>query len=92
MLSKGIYSIPCPCEAVYNGETGRSVKTRLSEHEPLAKIIFEDTSVIVNYPPYILRKFIEIMEHSNNFNCDIGYPLPSVQNTVLIPQACLLQH
>lgn len=31
--SKGVYKIPCSCGLVYIGETGRSVKTRLTEHE-----------------------------------------------------------
>jgi predicted GIY-YIG superfamily endonuclease len=27
-----VYSIPCDCGKVYIGETGRSVQTRLKEH------------------------------------------------------------
>lgn len=33
LSSKGVYSIPCSCGAVYIGETGRSIKTRLCEHQ-----------------------------------------------------------
>ena len=31
-LIQGVYAIPCSCEKVYIGETGRSMKTRLKEH------------------------------------------------------------
>ena len=30
---KGVYSIPCSCSKPYIGETGRSIVTRLKEHE-----------------------------------------------------------
>ena len=30
--NKGVYSIPCDCGKVYIGETGRSIQTRLKEH------------------------------------------------------------
>ena len=29
---KGVYSIPCSCEKLYIGETGRSMETRFKEH------------------------------------------------------------
>ena len=32
LSSKGVYTIPCSCGAQYIGETGRSIKTRISEH------------------------------------------------------------
>ena len=31
-LLQGVYTIPCSCDKVYIGETGRSIKTRLKEH------------------------------------------------------------
>jgi hypothetical protein len=31
-MHKGVYSIPCSCGKVYIGETGRSMKIRLKEH------------------------------------------------------------
>ncbi|CAG9836786.1 unnamed protein product [Diabrotica balteata] len=33
LSSCGVYSIPCSCGHVYIGETGRSVKTRIQEHQ-----------------------------------------------------------
>ena len=34
-----IYSIPCECDALYSyiGETGRTLKTRLTEHQPAVR-------------------------------------------------------
>ena len=29
---KGVYSIPCSCDKLYIGETGRSMETRFKEH------------------------------------------------------------
>lgn len=33
LQTKGIYKIPCTCGKVYIGETRRTIKTRISEHE-----------------------------------------------------------
>lgn len=48
------------------------------------------TFVIAKYPHHILSKIhesIEIIKLLNNFNRNIGYPLPSVSNTVLKPRS-----
>jgi len=34
---KGIYKIPCDCGSVYIGETGRSIQTRIKEHQRYVK-------------------------------------------------------
>ncbi|XP_046391599.1 uncharacterized protein LOC124159733 [Ischnura elegans] len=32
LQTQGIYQIPCTCDLVYVGETGRTIETRLTEH------------------------------------------------------------
>ncbi|CAK9823993.1 hypothetical protein ANTRET_LOCUS2231 [Anthophora retusa] len=38
LSSSGVYKIPCTCGKVYIGETGRSVTTRLKEHERCTRL------------------------------------------------------
>jgi hypothetical protein len=32
MRTPGVYSIPCKCSQAYNGQSGRSIQTRMKEH------------------------------------------------------------
>ncbi|XP_076390580.1 uncharacterized protein LOC105662853 [Megachile rotundata] len=38
LSTPGVYKIPCSCGQIYIGETGRSVNTRLTEHECCARL------------------------------------------------------
>ncbi|XP_076397942.1 uncharacterized protein LOC143266273 [Megachile rotundata] len=45
LSTPGVYKIPCSCGQVYIGETGRSVNTRLKEHERCARLGYIQSAV-----------------------------------------------
>ncbi|CAK9810876.1 hypothetical protein ANTPLA_LOCUS6713 [Anthophora plagiata] len=45
LASSGVYKIPCTCGKVYIGETGRSVTTRLKEHERCTRLGYIQSAV-----------------------------------------------
>ncbi|CAK9820318.1 hypothetical protein ANTPLA_LOCUS10552 [Anthophora plagiata] len=45
LASSGVYKIPCTCGKVYIGETGRSVTTRLKEHERCTRLDYIQSAV-----------------------------------------------
>ena len=45
----GVYSIPCSCGKVYIGETKRSVKTRLKEHERNIRLCHPENSAVAEH-------------------------------------------
>jgi len=49
LLSKGVYKVPCSCGSVYIGETGRSVKTRISEHSRCVRLRSFSSSAIAEH-------------------------------------------
>ncbi|XP_076659914.1 uncharacterized protein LOC143363201 [Halictus rubicundus] len=45
LSTPGVYKIPCSCGKVYIGETGRSVSTRVKEHERCARLGYFQSAV-----------------------------------------------
>nr|XP_012137516.1 PREDICTED: uncharacterized protein LOC105662086 [Megachile rotundata] len=45
LSTPGVYKIPCSCDQVYIGETGRSVYTRRKEHERCARLGYIQSAV-----------------------------------------------
>ena len=45
-----VYSIPCKgCSAVYVGQTGQQLSTRLQEHRRAVKVGYFNTSVVAEH-------------------------------------------
>jgi hypothetical protein len=49
LRTAGVYSIPCECGQVYTGETGRSVDTRVKEHQRHIRLEHPDTSAVAEH-------------------------------------------
>ena len=45
----GVYSIPCECKKVYIGQSGRSVRIRIKEHERHTRLMQTDKSAIAEH-------------------------------------------
>jgi hypothetical protein len=44
-----VYSIPCECDQVYIGQTGRSIDTRIKEHYPHSRLAQPDKSAVAEH-------------------------------------------
>jgi hypothetical protein len=90
LRTPGVYRNPCECGKVYVGQTGRSVDTRLKEHQPdksavaehsvdlRHRIQFHNTSMLATKTQYmdrIVRETIEIEVHPNNMDREVGFCL-----------------
>jgi hypothetical protein len=49
LKTTGVYRIPCNCEKVYIGQTKRSIKTRISEHQRNCRLGQTDKSAIAEH-------------------------------------------
>jgi hypothetical protein len=49
LKTPGVYSIPCECGQVYIGQTGRSVDTRLKEHQRHIRLEHLDKSAVAEH-------------------------------------------
>ncbi|KAK9720978.1 hypothetical protein QE152_g21784 [Popillia japonica] len=49
LSTPGVYSIPCSCDKVYIGTTGRSIATRRKEHERYVRLKQYDESAIAEH-------------------------------------------
>jgi hypothetical protein len=45
----GVYSMPCKCARVYNGQTGRSTDIRIKKHEHNIRLLQLDKSALVEH-------------------------------------------
>jgi hypothetical protein len=45
----GVYSVPCECCQVYIGQTGRSIETRIKEHQCHTRLEQPDKSTMAEY-------------------------------------------
>ena len=48
-MTPGVYKIPCECGDVYVGETGRTISTRLKEHQRHFRLCQPEKSAIVEH-------------------------------------------
>jgi predicted GIY-YIG superfamily endonuclease len=49
LKTPGIYRIPCECGKVYTGQTGRSVDTKLKEHQRHLRLEHPDKSAVAEH-------------------------------------------
>ena len=49
LKTPGVYEIPCECEQVYIGQTGRTVSERISEHERELRMQYFDKSAVAQH-------------------------------------------
>jgi hypothetical protein len=49
LRTPGVYRIPCECCKVYIGQTGRSVETRLKEHQRRIRLEYPDKSAVAEH-------------------------------------------
>jgi hypothetical protein len=49
LRTPGIYSISCECGQVYIGQTGRSIDTRLKEHQRHIRLEYPDKSAVAEH-------------------------------------------
>jgi hypothetical protein len=53
LKTPGVYSVPCECGQVYIGQTGRSIKTRVKEHQCHICLQHSDKSAVAEYSIYL---------------------------------------
>jgi hypothetical protein len=49
LKTPGVYSVPCECSQVYIGQTGRSVETRVKEHQRHIRLQHPDKSAVAEH-------------------------------------------
>jgi hypothetical protein len=49
LKTPGVYSVPCECDQVYIGQTGRSIETRVKEHQCHIHLQHPDKSAMVEH-------------------------------------------
>jgi hypothetical protein len=49
LKTPGVYKIPCECGKVYIGQTGRSIGTRLKEHQRNIRLEYPDKSAVADH-------------------------------------------
>ncbi|XP_013142202.1 PREDICTED: uncharacterized protein LOC106106200 [Papilio polytes] len=71
--SPGVYEIPCDCGENYIGETGRNIKTRLSEHIRSIRKLDSNTSAVAEHAlvsdmkHYIRFDKVKVLAREKNF-------------------------
>lgn len=70
--SSGVYKIPCSCESVYVGQTGRLVSTRLKEHMRHTKNQHTEKSALADHSVNT-KHLINFEETSVIKKCDRYY-------------------
>jgi predicted GIY-YIG superfamily endonuclease len=49
LKTPGVYSVPCECAQVYIGQTGRSIETRVKEHQRHIRLQHPDNSAVAEH-------------------------------------------
>jgi hypothetical protein len=49
LKTPGVYSIPCECEKMYIGQTGRSIETRVKEHQRHIRLAHPEKSAVAEH-------------------------------------------
>ena len=71
LKTPGVYEIPCECGKVYIGQTGRTVRERISEHERGLRMQYFDKSAVAQHSleniHHIVSGEVRLIDRETNY-------------------------
>jgi hypothetical protein len=71
LKTSGMYSIPCECDQVYIGQTGRSIEARIKEHRRHIRLGHPEQSAVaehsMNHEHHILFQDTRIISTKSGY-------------------------